>query len=79
MSKNTVEFDVVKTTPELKRQLQAFPDTYHDVEVGKWEVKVVITDHDHSDEVTTEYVGPYRTKKEAQEAKVGLKRGKTYE
>ncbi|HAT65827.1 MAG TPA: hypothetical protein DCS66_14745 [Flavobacteriaceae bacterium] len=75
--KNTVEFEIVKMTEELKRQLQVFhPDTYYDVEVGKWEVKVVVTDH--LDKVTIEYVGPFRTKKEAQESKVGLKRGKTY-
>ena len=78
--KNTVEFEIVKMTKELKQKLQGLsPDSYSDVEVGRWEIKVVVTDHDHLDEVNTEYVGPFRTKKEAQESKVGLKRGKTYE
>ena len=75
--KNTVEFEIVKMTKELKQKLQGLsPDSYSDVEVGQWEIKVVVTDH--LDKVTIEYVGPFRTKKEAQESKVGLKRGKTY-
>ena len=78
--KNTVEFDIVKTTVKLKEHLQGLaPDAYDDVEVGSWELKVVVTDHDHLDEVNTEYVGPYKTKQEAHEAKMGLKRSKTYE
>lgn len=64
MSKIT--FTTVRATKSLAKELHFLDPP---IEVGSWEVKV---DFDTG----TEYYGPYATKKEADAARISMKKGK---
>ena len=67
-----VIYEVKRTSAAMARDLKGIdPDLYDDVTVGEWEVRV-------EGESYVDYVGSYRTKKDATEAMRGLKRSKTY-
>ena len=63
MSKIT--FTTVKATKALAEELDFLDPP---IEVGAWEVKVDF-------ETGTEYYGPYRTKKDADAARIDMKKG----
>ena len=64
----------MKTQTETVKVTKALAKEYHfldpEMEVGKWEVKVTFKDG------SVEYYGPYNTKKEAEEARRGMKKSK---
>lgn len=64
MSKIT--FTTMKATKALAKELDFLDPP---IEVGSWEVKVDF-------ETGSEYYGPYATKKEADAARVSMKKGK---
>ena len=59
------KYTTVKATKSLAKELHFLDPP---IEVGSWEVKVDF-------ETGTEYYGPYRTKKEADAARIGMKKG----
>jgi uncharacterized protein YpmB len=63
-------FEIIQTTEKLKREL--LKKDLDEVTVGAWEIKVIW-------EVGyTEWYGPYRTKKDAQEAVRGMKKSEAF-
>ena len=61
-----IAFTTVRATKSLAKELHFLDPP---IEVGSWEVKV---DFDTG----TEYYGPYATKKEADAARISMKKGK---
>lgn len=61
-----ITFTTVKATKALAKELHFLDPP---IEIGSWEVKV---DFDTG----TEYYGPYATKKEADAARIDMKKGK---
>lgn len=68
-----MDFEIIKTTEKLRQELiNKDPNCFEDATVGAWEVKVIW------DGGYTEWYGPYRTKKDAQEAVRGMKKSKAF-
>jgi len=63
-------FEIIKTTEKLKKELHKLD--LDDVTVGAWEIKIIWEGG------YTEWYGPYRTKKDAQEAVRGMKKSDAF-